>query len=206
MKRPPDKRDQPPSRPVTFRAAENLGAFELAQLWADRTAWPIDERTQYDTRQRGETTARRGSSGAVVRHLPRLTWIALRPGVLGEVPVRVGRVIPFRRMSSETSPPSSGAVQRASQSAPSGVVTPFVRCVCGLASALSEDKVHVSSLADASFLPGRALSPVVGCSLVSEADRSSATGCARLVPCHRAIGNRRDRQQCRRRQWSGSDR
>jgi hypothetical protein len=38
MKRPPGKRDQTPSRPVTFRAAENLGAFELAQLWADRTA------------------------------------------------------------------------------------------------------------------------------------------------------------------------
>ena len=39
---------KPPPRPVTFRAAEGLGAFELAQLWADRTAWPIDERTQYD--------------------------------------------------------------------------------------------------------------------------------------------------------------
>ena len=38
----------PPSRPITFRAAEDLGPFELAQLWADRTAWPIDERTQYD--------------------------------------------------------------------------------------------------------------------------------------------------------------
>ena len=37
-----------PGRPITFRAAENLGAFELAQLWADRTAWPIDERTPYD--------------------------------------------------------------------------------------------------------------------------------------------------------------
>ncbi|MBV9448749.1 MAG: hypothetical protein JO345_22905 [Streptosporangiaceae bacterium] len=37
-----------PERPITFRAAENLGAFELAQLWADRTAWPIDERTPYD--------------------------------------------------------------------------------------------------------------------------------------------------------------
>jgi hypothetical protein len=37
-----------PSRPITFRAAENLGAFELAELWADRTAWPVDERTQYD--------------------------------------------------------------------------------------------------------------------------------------------------------------
>jgi len=48
MNRSSGKRDDPPSRPVTFRAAENLGAFELAQLWADRTAWPIDERTQYD--------------------------------------------------------------------------------------------------------------------------------------------------------------
>ena len=42
------KRDETPSRPITFRAAEELGPFELAQLWVDRTAWPIDERTQYD--------------------------------------------------------------------------------------------------------------------------------------------------------------
>jgi hypothetical protein len=42
MKRSSGERDEMPSRPVTFRAAENLGAFELAQLWADRTAWPID--------------------------------------------------------------------------------------------------------------------------------------------------------------------
>jgi hypothetical protein len=42
------KRDEPPARPITFRAAEDLGPFELAQLWCDRTAWPIDERTQYD--------------------------------------------------------------------------------------------------------------------------------------------------------------
>ena len=48
MKRLPVKRDDPPARPITFRAAEDLGPFELAQLWADRTAWPIDERTQYD--------------------------------------------------------------------------------------------------------------------------------------------------------------
>jgi hypothetical protein len=25
-----------------------MGAFELAQLWTDRTAWPINERTQFD--------------------------------------------------------------------------------------------------------------------------------------------------------------
>ena len=48
MNRSSGDRDEMPSRPITFRAAENLGAFELAQLWADRTAWPIDERTQYD--------------------------------------------------------------------------------------------------------------------------------------------------------------
>jgi hypothetical protein len=48
MKRLPAKRDEPPARPITFRAAEDLGPFELAQLWCDRTAWPIDERTQYD--------------------------------------------------------------------------------------------------------------------------------------------------------------
>ena len=48
MKRSYGERDEMPSRPITFHAAENLGAFELAQLWADRTAWPIDERTQYD--------------------------------------------------------------------------------------------------------------------------------------------------------------
>jgi hypothetical protein len=42
------KRSEAPERPVTFRAAEDLGAFELAQLWADRMAWPINERTAYD--------------------------------------------------------------------------------------------------------------------------------------------------------------
>jgi hypothetical protein len=48
MNRPSSKSDEAPSRPITFRAAEDLGPFELAQLWSDRTAWPIDERTQYD--------------------------------------------------------------------------------------------------------------------------------------------------------------
>lgn len=48
MNRSSGKHDETPSRPITFRAAENLGPFELAQLWCDRTAWPIDERTQYD--------------------------------------------------------------------------------------------------------------------------------------------------------------
>lgn len=42
------KPSDPPQRPVTFRAAEEMGPFELAQLWSDRLAWPIDKRTQYD--------------------------------------------------------------------------------------------------------------------------------------------------------------
>ncbi len=48
MKRPPGKQDETPSRPITFRAADDLGPFDLAQLWCDRTAWPIADRTQYD--------------------------------------------------------------------------------------------------------------------------------------------------------------
>ena len=46
----------------------------------------------------------------------------------------------------------------------------------------------------------------VGRCLVSEAGRSSATGCARLAPCHRGTGSRRGHQRRTRRQWSGSDR
>lgn len=42
------ERSDPPPRPVTLNAAEGLGAFELAELWADRMAWPLNERTQYD--------------------------------------------------------------------------------------------------------------------------------------------------------------
>jgi hypothetical protein len=45
---PSRKRPETPGRPITFIAAEDLGAFDLAQLWADRTAWPLNERTPYD--------------------------------------------------------------------------------------------------------------------------------------------------------------
>lgn len=48
MKRLPVKRDEPPLRPITFRAAEDLGALELARLWADSSAWTLTDRTQYD--------------------------------------------------------------------------------------------------------------------------------------------------------------
>jgi hypothetical protein len=45
---PSYKRSETPERPITFNAAEDLGAFQLAELWADRTAWPLSERTAYD--------------------------------------------------------------------------------------------------------------------------------------------------------------
>jgi hypothetical protein len=48
MKRSTSARDDTPSRPITFRVAEGLDPSELAQLWSDRTAWPLDERTRYD--------------------------------------------------------------------------------------------------------------------------------------------------------------
>ena len=48
MKRPSSKHGEPPSRPLTFRAAHDLGPFELAKLWVDSTAWSIDERSQCD--------------------------------------------------------------------------------------------------------------------------------------------------------------
>jgi hypothetical protein len=48
MKRLPAKHDEPPARPIMFRVAEDLGPFDLAQLWSDCKAWPIDDRTQYD--------------------------------------------------------------------------------------------------------------------------------------------------------------
>ena len=48
MKRLLAKRDEPVPRPITFRAAEDLGALELARLWADSSAWELIDRTQYD--------------------------------------------------------------------------------------------------------------------------------------------------------------
>jgi hypothetical protein len=48
MKRSSGKGDETPPRPITFRAAEDLGALELARLWADGSAWELVDRTQYD--------------------------------------------------------------------------------------------------------------------------------------------------------------
>jgi hypothetical protein len=66
-----------PERPITFRAAEDLGAFELAQLWADRTAWPINERTAYDE------LAELACMSALARWLTRWQPLAIHGAVLG---------------------------------------------------------------------------------------------------------------------------
>lgn len=40
--------DDRPPRPITIKAAERLGAFKLARLWADPNAWQLDDRTAHD--------------------------------------------------------------------------------------------------------------------------------------------------------------
>lgn len=42
-----EAQDESP-RPITFRAANEIGALELARLWADPEAWPIGKRSVYD--------------------------------------------------------------------------------------------------------------------------------------------------------------
>jgi hypothetical protein len=70
------KRSETPERPVTFKGAEDLGAFELAQLWADRTAWPISERTAYDE------LAELACMSALAKWLTRWQPIAIHGAVL----------------------------------------------------------------------------------------------------------------------------
>jgi hypothetical protein len=65
-----------PERPITFRAAEDLGAFELAQLWADCTAWNLNERTAYDE------LAELACMSALARWLARWQPIAIHSAVL----------------------------------------------------------------------------------------------------------------------------
>jgi hypothetical protein len=65
-----------PERPVTFRAAEDLGAFELAELWADRMAWPVTERTAYDE------LAELACMSALAKWLTRWLPIAIHGAVL----------------------------------------------------------------------------------------------------------------------------
>jgi hypothetical protein len=70
------ERPEAAGRPVTFNAAENLGPFELAQLWADRTAWPIDERTVHDE------LAELACMSALAKLLTRWQPIAIHSAVL----------------------------------------------------------------------------------------------------------------------------
>ena len=73
---PSHKRPEAPERPITFNAAEDLGAFELAQLWADRMAWPITERTAYDE------LAELAVMSALAKWLTRWQPIAIHSAVL----------------------------------------------------------------------------------------------------------------------------
>ena len=73
---PSNKRAETPQRPITFHAAEDLGAFQLAELWADRTAWPITERTAYD--ELAELT----TMSALAKWLIRWQPIAIHSAVL----------------------------------------------------------------------------------------------------------------------------
>jgi hypothetical protein len=73
---PSHKRSETPERPITFHAAEDLGAFQLAELWADRTAWPITERTAYDE------LAELATMSALAKWLTRWQPIAIHGAVL----------------------------------------------------------------------------------------------------------------------------
>jgi hypothetical protein len=73
---PSHKRPEAPEQPITFRAAEELGAFQLAELWADRTAWPIDRRTAYDE------LAELATMYALAKWLTRWQPIAIHSAVL----------------------------------------------------------------------------------------------------------------------------
>jgi len=78
---PSHKRSETPERPITFRAAEDLGAFQLAELWADRTAWPIAERTAYDE------LAELATMSALAKWLTRWQPIAIHGAVLAGAPM-----------------------------------------------------------------------------------------------------------------------
>ena len=75
-----------PERPITFNAAEGVGAFELAELWADRSAWPLQDRTQYDE------LAELACMSALARWLTRWLPIAIHSAMIaGAQPDAVAR-------------------------------------------------------------------------------------------------------------------
>jgi hypothetical protein len=85
---PSRKRSETPERPITFRAAEDLGAFELAELWADRIAWPVTEPTAYDE------LAELACMSALAKWLDRWQPIAIHGAMLaGAKPEAVGAAL-----------------------------------------------------------------------------------------------------------------
>lgn len=56
----------------------NAGAFDEAQLWADRTAWPLNERTPYD--ELAELACMSALAAWLQRWLPIAIHDAMRAG------------------------------------------------------------------------------------------------------------------------------
>ena len=82
------KASDPPERPITFRAAQDLNPFELAELWADRIAWPVEKRTPYDE------LAELAVMSALARWLQRWQPIAIHSAMLaGARPEAVARAL-----------------------------------------------------------------------------------------------------------------
>jgi len=75
-----------PERPITIKAAEGLGAFQLAELWADRMAWPLRDRTVYD--ELAELACMAALSEWLTRWLPIAIHSAMRAGAEPEAVAR----------------------------------------------------------------------------------------------------------------------
>jgi hypothetical protein len=75
-----------PERPITFKAAENIGAFELAELWSNRMAWPVRDRTVYD--ELAELACMAALARWLTRWLPIAIHSAMKAGAKPETVAR----------------------------------------------------------------------------------------------------------------------
>ena len=75
-----------PERPITFKAAENIGAFELAELWSNRMAWPVRDRTVYD--ELAELACMAALARWLTRWLPIAIHSAMKAGAKPEAVAR----------------------------------------------------------------------------------------------------------------------
>jgi hypothetical protein len=75
-----------PERPITFKAAENIGAFELAELWSNRMAWPVRDRTAYD--ELAELACMAALARWLTRWLPIAIHSAMKAGAKPEAVAR----------------------------------------------------------------------------------------------------------------------